>query len=195
MNLLSELFPKARADILRQLFENPSKELHLRDLARAAGLAPASLQRELGKLAEIELIIPRRDGNRLYFRANSDHPLYPELHGIVIKTTGIAYGLGQALKPFEGIEAAFIFGSTASGESVSRSDVDLLVLGSIGLRKLSPALRGLAEKFGREINPVCLTSAEWLTKKSTGDVFVSRLIAEPKLWLKGGPDALAAMGD
>jgi len=44
------------------------------------------------------------------------------------------------------------------------------------------------------IHPLCLTPAEWIARKSSKDAFISRVSAEPKLWLKGGPDALAAMG-
>jgi hypothetical protein len=51
----------------------------------------------------------------------------------------------------------------------------------------------VADSLGREINPVCLTSAEWREKRRKGDAFAARVSAEPKLWLKGGPDALAAM--
>ncbi len=194
MNTLSDLFPKAKADIFRQLFEDATKELHLRDLARSAGLAPASLQRELGKLAAAGFIASRRDGNRHYFRANTSHPLYPELHGLVIKTVGISAELRRALVDVDGIDLAFVFGSLASGGFGAGSDVDLLVLGSAGLRKVAPALRGLAQSLGREINPVCFTPAEWISKKQVGDAFVSRVSSEPKLWLKGGPDALATMG-
>ena len=86
---LTSLFPKTRAQILRLLFENPAREAHLRDLARMAGLSPASLQKELATLATLELITARRNGNRLYYRANTAHPIYPELHDLVIKTTGI----------------------------------------------------------------------------------------------------------
>ena len=71
--------------------------------------------------------------------------------------------------------------------------MDLLVIGNTGLRKLTPALRGVADSLGREINPVCLTSAEWREKRRKGDSFAARVSAEPKLWMKGGPDALAAM--
>ena len=194
MSTLADLFPKARAEIFRQLFDDPSKEVHLRDLARLAGLTPAALQRELGNLSATSLVTPRRDGNRLYFRANTDHPLYPELHGLVTKTTGIATELRQALMPVDGIDLAFIFGSTAAGTLGSSSDVDVMILGSAGLRKITPALRGVAQSLGREINPYCLTSDEWTAKRAAGDAFVSRVAAEPKLWLKGGPDALATMG-
>jgi len=194
MSALSDLFPKARAEILRQLFDDPSKETHLRDLARLAGLTPAAVQRELGNLTESCMVIPRRDGNRLYFRANIAHPLYPELHGIVLKSTGIVSELQRRLSGVAGIDLAFLFGSTAAGTFDSTSDVDLLILGTAGLRKITPALRGVAQSLGREINPACLTPAEWIAKKSTGDAFVSRVAAEPKLWLKGGPDELAKLG-
>ena len=46
----------------------------------------------------------------------------------------------------------------------------------------------------RKINPHCLTPAEWQDKLRRKDAFALRVAAEPKLWLKGGPDALAAMG-
>ena len=191
---LNNLFPKTRAEIFRLLFENAEREAHLRDLARMAGLSPASLQKELATLAALELITARRDGNRLYYRANTAHPIYPELRGLVIKTAGIATELQQALSTLKGVELALIFGSTASGIATGNSDVDLLILGPAGLRKIAPALRGLAENLGREINPICLTPTEWRGKSRHGDAFVARILAEPKLWLKGGPDALAAMG-
>jgi len=194
MSALSDLFPKARAEILRLLFETGEQEIHLRDLARLAALSPAALQKELTSLAAKELVLTRRDGNRLYYRANTGHPLYPELHGITLKTSGIAAELGRALAPVAGIDLALIFGSVAAGTATGKSDVDLLVIGTPGLRKISPALRGVADALGREINPVCLTPAEWRDKLGRGDAFARRVAAEPKLWLKGGPDALAAMG-
>lgn len=194
MSTLAVLFPKARAEIFRLLFDDSTKEIHLRDLARLAGLTPAALQRELGNLTAVGLVRSRRDGNRLYFRANTIHPLHPELQGLVAKTAGIAAALQRTLAAVAGIEIAFIFGSTAAGTLGSTSDVDLLILGSAGLRKITPALRGIAHSLGREINPLCLTPAEWIARIHAGDVFVSRVAAEPKIWLKGDPDALAAMG-
>jgi DNA-binding transcriptional ArsR family regulator len=191
---LSDLFPQTRAAVLRLLFESGDQELHLRDLARLAGLSPAALQKELDALERKELITARRDGNRRYFRANTSHAIYPELHGLVVKTAGIAAELRRALAPVEGIVLALVFGSTAAGTARGSSDVDLLILGSAGLRKIGPALRGVADTLAREINPICLTPAEWRDRLRRGDAFVSRVVNEPKLWLKGGPDELAAMG-
>jgi predicted nucleotidyltransferase len=193
MSALPDLFPKARAEIFRLLFETGDQEIHLRDLARLAALSPAALQKELTSLAAKELVLTRRDGNRLYYRANTTHPLYPELHGIALKTSGIPAELTRTLAPVQGIDLALIFGSVAAGTATGKSDIDLFVIGNVGLRKLTPALRGLANSLGREINPVCLTPAEWRDKRAKGEAFAARVSAEPKLWLKGGPDALAAM--
>ena len=194
MNLLAHLFPKARSEVLRLLLGQPGRELHLRDLARLARLSPAALQKELANLTTSGLIISRRDGNRLYFRANTQHPVYPDLHGLVLKTTGIVSETQQALANVEGITAAFIFGSIAAGTDTAESDVDVMILGSVGLRKISTALRGLADTSGREINPHSLKAEEWRAKAAKGDAFIRRLIAEPKLWLKGVPDELANLG-
>lgn len=193
MNSLTDLFPKAKAEIFRLLFAQADQENHLRDLARLAELSPAALQKELTALASKELVLTRRDGNRLYYRANPAHPLYPELHGMALKTSGIAAALNQALADIQGIDTALIFGSVAAGSANSQSDIDVLVLGHIGLRKLAPALRKASESLGREINPVCFTPEEWQQKLAKGDALAQRITIEPKLMLKGVIDAAAAM--
>jgi predicted nucleotidyltransferase len=194
MSALADLFPNTRAEILRLLFGDDRREAHLRDLARHAGLSAAAVQRELSALSALELVVPRRDGNRLYFSANTAHPLYQEIRSIVLKTSGIAPALQKALASVPGVDLAFIFGSMASGSLRSTSDVDLLVIGSTGLRKITAALSGISGSLGREINPHCLTPTEWQDKLQRNDAFALRVSTEPKLWLKGGPDALAAMG-
>lgn len=188
MPVLDRLFPKARAEVLRLLMGQPEKELHLRDLSRLAGLTPATLQKELVNFTASGLVTSRRDGNRLYFRANTEHPVYPELRGLVQKTSGIAAQLETALSRIPGIVSAFIFGSVAAGAENAASDVDVLILGSAGLRKISAALRGMSASLGREINPHCLTVEEWQQRLAGNDAFVHRVAVEPKLWLKGGPD-------
>ncbi len=112
----------------------------------------------------------------------------PELHGLVLKTTGIAPELARTLAPVDCIEAAFIFGSLAAGTDTAGSDVDVLIVGGAGLRKVSAALRGVATSLGREINPHCLSPQEWHQRLAQDDAFIRRVAAEPKLWLKGGPD-------
>ena len=88
MKTLEVLFPKARRVIIRLLFTGANTSLHMRELVRLSGLAIGTMQSELAKLRDVGLLEEHRDGNRLYFRANSAHPLFPEMRGIATKTTG-----------------------------------------------------------------------------------------------------------
>jgi DNA-binding transcriptional ArsR family regulator len=193
VSVLTILFPKVRAEVLRLLFADPGKELHLRELSRLSQLALGTLQAEVRKLAAAELILARRDGNRLYYRANSAHPVFPELQGLALKTTGLREQLMDALAGLDGVRLAFVFGSQAAGTAGASSDVDLLVVGTVGLRVLAPRLRPVTGTLGREINPHVLAPATLSAKARSGDAFVASVLAGPKLWVIGGADELGTV--
>lgn len=189
MSLLTILFPQVRAEVLRLLFANGARELHLRDLTRQSGLGLGTMQGELEKLSAANLVTSERDGNRRYYRANTDHPLFVDLQQLVLKTAGLRDVLAQALEAVKGIEVAFVFGSLATGPGKAASDVDLLVIGEASLRTLAPALRSAGATLGREINPVTMTAAEF-KKGRTKNPFLVDVLGKPKLFVKGGPDEL-----
>jgi predicted nucleotidyltransferase len=191
MSVIHVLFPRARAELVRLLFADPSKEFHLRELARLSDLSIGTLQSEVRRLAAAEILTPRRDGNRLYFRANIAHPVFPELQGIALKTTGLRDKLVGALTGVPGVELAFVFGSQASGSAGAGSDVDLLIVGSAGLRALAPRLRPLTATLAREVNPHVLSLKTFIAKARGGDAFIANVLAAPKLWVIGGADELA----
>jgi len=190
MSAIEVIFPRVRAELLRLLFADPSKEFHLRELCRLSNLSVGTIQQEVGKLTEADLLVARRDGNRLYFRANTQHPIFPELQGIALKTTGLREQLAEALAGAPDIELAFIFGSAAAGTTGAGSDVDLLVIGKSGLRALVPKLRPVTSRLGREINPHILTRETFAAKAREGDAFITNVLAAPKLWIIGGTDEL-----
>ncbi len=193
MSALRTLFPKVRSEIIRLLFTDSERQYHLRELSRLSGLAVGTLQAELAKLKEIELLSSRRDGNRLYFRANTAHYLYPELHGIALKTTGLREQLVDALEEIEGIQLAFVFGSLADDSASAESDVDLMLVGSVGLRALAPVLRPVSEKLGREINPMTLTLKSFNKKLKADDAFMNSVMAKRRIWIIGDALKLAEL--
>ena len=87
MKMLQVLFPEVRAQILRLLFADSRRELHLRELARQCRLALRTVQVEVRKLAAAGLISSRRDGNRRYLRANTTNPLFRDLQSLMSKTS------------------------------------------------------------------------------------------------------------
>ncbi|MDO8624901.1 MAG: toxin-antitoxin system toxin subunit, partial [Candidatus Diapherotrites archaeon] len=69
---------RVKAELLRLLFGLAAKELHMRELVRQSGLSLGTVQQELQRLTRVGLLVARKDGNRVYFRANPDHPTYPD---------------------------------------------------------------------------------------------------------------------
>ena len=53
------------------------------------------------------------------------------------------------------------------------------------------ALQTATEELGREVNPNIYTPQDFAKRLSEGGSFVSRVMAQPKIWLIGGPDDLA----
>jgi predicted nucleotidyltransferase len=93
----------------------------------------------------------------------------------------------------EGIELAFVFGSFANDKATAQSDIDLIVVGNVGLRALAPRLRELSAELGREINPYAISSKNFASKAKAGDAFIADVISKPKLWIRGGVDELTKL--
>src|SRR5262249_534539 len=139
---LDALFPRTRQAILGAMLIDPERSWYLSDLARHLAVPPSSLQRELVDLAKAGVLRRRQNGNRVYFQADSNCPLFTELRGIVLKTVGLRDVLRKCLDPFaRHIRVAFVYGSPARSEDRSTSDVDLMVIGVVGLSDLAPALK------------------------------------------------------
>jgi len=190
--LASILSSRVRAEIFRLLFGLAPKSLHVREIVRQSGLSLGAVRQDLGRLLELELVAKRRDGNRLYYRANQDHPLYPVIRDMVLKTTGLVDALRESLGA-EGIQVAFVFGSGARGDLGAESDVDLMVIGDINLREVSRRLSGVSERIGREINPHTVRAAEFAERRTIDGDFVSRVAAGPRLFVIGDVHDLEAM--
>lgn len=192
MNLLAQILSsQVRAEIFRLLFNGDKISIHLRDLQRQSGLSIGTIQKEIAHLKELDLVTSERDGNRLYYTASADHPLYKEICGLVEKTSGIAERLKETLSSIKGIECAFIFGSYAKGEEKSHSDTDLIVIGDVGLRTLSSVFKSLTEQTQREINPHIYSMKSWKDKLKKKDHFIKSVLSEKKVFLIGDQNVLS----
>ncbi|MBN2461906.1 MAG: nucleotidyltransferase domain-containing protein [Candidatus Cloacimonetes bacterium] len=187
--MLAEILSsKIRAEIFRLLWDNDNVVLHMRDIERKSGFSIGTVQRELSKLLKLDLIKKMKDGNRIYYRANMEHPLYNDIVSIVQKTVGLATIIKQALSNITQIKYAFIFGSIASNKENSHSDIDLMVIGDIGLRQVVSVLSGIPEKTGREINPHVWSLMEFKDKIRLKDHFLTHVINSKLLFIIGKED-------
>jgi predicted nucleotidyltransferase len=195
MNVLAEILSsKVRAEFFRILFGTDFKEYYLRDIQRKAGFAIGTVQQEAAKLFKLSLVNMRRDGNRTYYKANKDHPLYPDIHNLVLKTYGLTDFLKMSLS-VDTILYAFVFGSFATGTENAGSDVDLFIIGDIGLRSLSKLLKEPGSKISREINPHIMSIDEFTNRKKEKEHFVMRVIESPKIFIIGREHEFARLGE
>ena len=194
MTILSEILSSnIRADIFRLLFGVTDSELHMREIERRSGYAIGTIQSELKKLLRLDLVIRRKDGNRTYYKANKNHPLFLDIQRLVLKTVGLFDIFQNELKTSREILIAFVFGSIARQREMSESDVDLFVIGDLGLRKLVGLLSGVSDKIGREINPHVITVKELKKRLAQKDHFITRVLEEPKIFIIGNENELETM--
>jgi predicted nucleotidyltransferase len=191
-SLVSALFPKTRRAVLATTLMHPERWWFLADLARQIGVPPSSLQREMESLVEAGILLRRQEGKQVYFKPDPDCPILGELQGIITKTLGLVDVLRQTLAPFKkAIKLAFVYGSIARCEELSESDVDLMIVGNVGLADLSQAIHKAQERLAREVNPTLCSPQEFAEKLKQGHHFLTTVLAGEKLFILGSKDDLA----
>lgn len=131
-------------------------------------------------------------GKQTRYRANPDSPVHDELAAIVRKTFGLAAPLRAALAPLaDRIDAAFVHGSVAKRSDTAVSD-PLIVSDPLTYADAMTALHPLMQRLGREINPTLYSRDELRKRIAAGTSFVTRVLAQPRLWLIGSDAVLAA---
>jgi predicted nucleotidyltransferase len=103
---------------------------------------------------------------------------------IILKTDGLADVLRQALGT-KGVEFAVVYGSIAADRPKAASDVDVLVVGTVGLREAVRRLRVAQDTLGREIVPTVWTRQEFDHRRQSRDAFLATVLREPRLEVVG----------
>ena len=184
--LADVLFPRTRRNVLQQLAESQDG-LHLRELERRTGVNSRHLLRELRSLRDAGLLTATKVGNQIVYQLSPDCPIFEEIRSIVRKTIGLAKTLRESLEPLAArIELAYVYGSFAEGKERPDSDVDLVIVGDVSLREISPLLAEARRLVHREISPTLYRSEEYAEALRDSDSFVRRVHDGPRIDLIGG---------
>lgn len=187
--IAATLFGKTRRAVLARLFLEPQREYRLRELARLAGISAGSVQQELKQLVAADLALRRESGAQVTYRANTASPVFGELRALVEKTSGIEQLLRRALEPAaRRIRLALIYGSIARGTNRATSDLDLLVVGTLGFEELLRLLGPAEKKIGREVSPRLYSEREFRERRRRGDRFLAAVLRGPRVMLLGELD-------
>jgi predicted nucleotidyltransferase len=187
------LFSTTQQRVLGYLFGQPERSYFANELIALTGGGSGAVQREIKRLESSGLVTTERRGNQKHYQANPASPIYQELCGIVQKTFGLAGPLREVLQAFaEGIQAAFIFGSVAKKNDSALSDIDLLVISeTLSYAELYEKLASVESFLGRQINPTVYSQQQIQQRIADDNAFVTRVLAQPKIWLIGGEHAIS----
>ncbi|MDX8339312.1 hypothetical protein SLH46_08980 [Draconibacterium sp. IB214405] len=138
---------KTRLKLLLKFFLNKETTSYLRNLENEFGESTNAIRIELNRFEKAGLLNAELSGNKKYFRANTDYPLYKEINSILRKTIGIDRLIDNVVANIGNLDEAYLVGDLASGKD--STIVDLLLIGkNINYNHLSE----LAQKVEKQIN-------------------------------------------
>jgi predicted nucleotidyltransferase len=192
--LADALFSTTQQRVLGLLFGQPDRSFYATELIGLIGAGSGAVQRELARLEQSGLVTVRRLGTQKHYQANPDSPLFAELCAIARKTVGLAEPLREALTPLaRKIAAAFVYGSIAKRQDTAASDIDLMVVSdTLTYADVFAVLEPVQVRLGRTINPTVYSRKELAQRLKKRNAFVTRVLAQPKIWVIGSENDIAA---
>jgi predicted nucleotidyltransferase len=189
-SLAEALFSRVQLRVLTLLFGQPDRSFHASEIIRLAASGSGAVQRELKRLSESGLIDVTASANRKLYRANRASPLFEDLHGLIVKTSGLVEPLRAALQPLaKHIEAAFVYGSIAKGSDKAGSDIDLMIIADdLAYGDIYKALKTAEDQLHRPVNPNLMTMREWRRKSADETAFAGKIARQPRLFIIGEAD-------
>jgi predicted nucleotidyltransferase len=187
-NFLEITKSRLRNKILLHFFTNPDDELYLREISVRLSEDPGNLSKEMSKLEKEGIFLSQLRGKQKYFFLNKDYSLYNELKSIIFKTIGIQGSIQKIINETNGIVTAFIYGSFASGDETSASDIDLCLIINNNIFNedgFISKINALEKNIFREINYIYYSKEEWKSRLRDKDSFIESIKKGPKIMLKG----------
>lgn len=184
--LSSLITSQTRIKLLIKFFLNSSTKAHLRGLEAEFEESSNGIRIELNRFEEAGLLNSLRDGNKKVYQANSRHPLYNDIHSIILKETGIDQVIEKVIHRIGNLMAVYLTGDFAHGKD--SQIIDLILVGNnIDNEYLSRKVAQAEELVGRKVNFHVIDEAEGkkqLGKLNPADLLLIWSINDVKVLIK-----------
>jgi predicted transcriptional regulator len=150
---------KTRISLLVRFFFNPGTKAYLRELAKDLQVSTNAVREELNQLTKTKLLTSEKNGRNVYYTANNDHPLVPELRSMVSKVMGLDQLIESILDRLGDLEKAYLIDDYAEGKDTGI--IDLLLVGDIDQYHLNDLSRKTEDYIKRKIRSLVLTREEF----------------------------------
>jgi predicted transcriptional regulator len=148
-----------------RFFFNPGTKAYLRELSKDLNVSTNAVREELNQLTQTKLLTSEKNGRNVYYVANDQHPLFPELKSMVSKVMGLDQVVESILTRLGDLEKAYIIDDYAEGKDTGI--IDLVLVGNIDQYHLNDLSRKTEHYIKRKIRPLVLSKEEFQDFKPT----------------------------
>jgi hypothetical protein len=142
-----------------KFFLNSSTKAHLRGLEAEFGESSNAIRVELNRFEEAGLLNSLWVGNKKIFQANNKHPLYKDIHNIILKETGIDSVIDKVIHRLGDLICVYLTGDFARGKD--SQVIELILVGNgIDREYLARKIVQAEEIAGRKVSYIVLNPAE-----------------------------------
>lgn len=120
---------KTRIKLLIKFFLNSNTTAYLRGLESQFGESSNAIRIELNRFEKAGMLHCFTEGNKKFFKANTDHPLFKDVHSIVMKYVGIDKVIENIIERLGDVKAVYLGGEFAKG--IDSDIIDLIFVGGI----------------------------------------------------------------
>lgn len=163
---------QTRIKLLLKFFLNSSTKAHLRGLESEFGESSNSIRIELNRFEGAGLLNSLRNGNKKVYQANPSHPLYIDIHNLILKETGIDRVIEKVVHRMGDPLAVYLTGDFARGKD--SPVIELILVGAEIDREYLARKVGQAEELvGRKVSFIVLQQDEaedYLEKFKPSDI-------------------------
>lgn len=150
---------KTRIKLLVRFFFNPNTRSYLRELAKEFNVSTNSVREELNQLTKTELLTSQKSGRQVFYKANQNHPLFPDLKSMVSKVMGIDQVIDGIVARLGDLERAYLLDDYAEGKDTGI--IDLLLVGDIDQYHLNDLSRKTERYIRRKIRFLVMDKNEF----------------------------------
>lgn len=140
---------KTRVKLLLKFFLNSNAKAYLRSLESEFGESSNGIRLELNRLEKAGLLLSESEGNKKIFRANIGHPLFREIHNILLKQVGLDQVIENVIQRLGDVQRVFLIGDFSRG--LDSQLIELILLGNFDQTYLSGLLEKAEKLVGRKI--------------------------------------------
>jgi predicted nucleotidyltransferase len=183
---IDQLFgSKTRVKLLTKLLLNPEKTFYMRKLSRELHVTYSMIRKEAKNLASLGIINENKQGKVTLISINKSLPYFNDLKNLIVKTSGIGDLLKDVFSKLSGIDYALVYGSMASGEESTSSDVDLLIVGQSSEEEILKIVGVIEEEVEREVNYVLWTKEDFMQRVKSKHHLLVDIAEKPVIMLVG----------